>query len=953
MKNILSYTKKKIKFFVLMLGIFLILFSSKKTGEDSVKADGNGWLSIQSGDGYDNSNAHENAYLACLYDDTTNSFRTVVIHSGMELEYNRVSAFFPYDSMALSSGRYRLPIYNTVYYTGHLGTNGNEMSDISGDDFGGSHCLYFDKEGFHWLCLETCPAISETGVHNSDFLSSLSTDFKPIKEASAKYEVLAGKVYCYCASTFVTNTSVRPLTFPGVSDRDATTADINRAYAVSDAIGNDFMDALIFLNDGNTYTSFDDLYAMAYSLVTASSGVTITNQYGSVYSINYHHQPDDTGYLWKVDITCLDSNSQSMFDSNKRTFNYKIKKGYRDCSNTEKTETGSLNTLNLEGCDTDTTYITWEHFFVEAMVLYEQGITYANQTDLYSVTAFEDSILKTSRSLLNGLRSILDVFGMDELIFNLGQRSTNIYVFGLYKRSLSSSLSILFLIMSCIALSLYTISLIKLLIERQVASFSPSARVSIINGVKNILLSIAFTAFAWVFFRIVLMLNYRFVGIFQSMINGKTFVDSVGVYTTMAGVLFQYAILIITVYVNFIYIIRGIIVPMLFCASPMFIYAFSLGPKGVMVTKAWLKELLGNIFIQSVHAFVYGFIIFSSSGLRGIESVILCCSIIPLTSITKNIFGMGGDTLLKAGSSLTSTTSNLASAKIGMDAAEKAAKAQSIGSIVGNVASTVGTVAGAVVGGPAGAMAGNAIGSGLGGMAKGGGQMAAAKIQKEAGMKQLGLGAGTSFALMGEDGGAGSRISAEGSHRVQQSAYEQAAAIDTIGSSVSNGAYMLARSKMYSSVQNGGGNGSSQGNNTVGSYHALRSGTMSNGNYLRLNADNSLRVQDVNGRQFHTGQDYAGNFGTLMSAGGAGMNMPKTNINYSKNTMTTSRYYKQNTPEYIKLSNQMNEYPGGRNQWLKDNGMQIQDTKDGCKLSFNSNLTPSQQPQQNSPIMNS
>lgn len=933
------------------LGVFCIILSSKKDGSNISKAEDYWWsFRPQSGDGYDNSNAHENAYLACLYDDTTNSFRTVVIHSGMELEYNRVAAFFPYNSLSVdgeSSGLYRLPIYNTVYYTGHLGTNGNNIESLEESGSGGRHCLYFNENGFHWLCYEFEAKYSDTGVYNSDFLNSLSNEFRPIQEVNAEYELTFGKTYCALASSYVSNTSVRPLTFPGVSNRDATTADINRAYAVSDAIGKDFMDALTFLNDGNAYNGYDDLYAMAYTLVTASSGVTVTNQYGSSYMINYRSQPDSSGYLWQVDITCLDNNpNTNAFGSNKRTFNYKVKKGYRNCTNKDKTETGSQNNLNVAGCDSDTVYITWEHLFLEAIVLNEQGVTYANQTDLYSVTAFEDSILKTSRNLLNGLRSILDVFAMDELIFNLGQRSTDIYVFGLYKKALAPSLSILYLIISCIALSLYTISLIKLLIDRQVASFSPSARVSIVNGVKNILMALAFSAFAWVFFRIALMINYRFVGIFQSILNGKTFFDAVGVYTTMAGVLFQYVILIITVYVNFIYIIRGIIVPMLFCASPLFIYAFSLGAKGAMVTKAWIKELLGNIFIQSVHAFVYGFIIYSSAGMRGIESVILCCSIIPLTSITKNIFGMGGDTLLKAGSSLTSSASNLASTKIGMDVAEKAASAQISGSVLGSVAGGIGTVAGVAAApftGGASLIAGSAIGTAAGGAFRGGGQFAAAKIQKEAGMKQLGLGAGTSFALMGEDGGAGTRISAEGGHRVQQSSYEQAAAIDTIASSLSRGAGGIAYAK--TKFNSGGGSPVGNQNQRIGSFDALSHGTMSNGNYVKLQPDNSLMIQNVKGQKFSTSEGYANNFSKLMQAGGPGMNMPKMTINESNNTMTSSRFYRENTSEFVNLSKQMSEHPGGRNGWLKENGMQCENKKGGVNVSFVSQLKPYEQQQ--------
>lgn len=957
MKNILQYTKKKIMFFVIMLGIFCILFASKKQGTDKTKAAPvvskatSDLIHAPTGSGYDNSNAHENAYLACLYDDVTNSFRCVVIHSGMEIEYNRVSAFFPYDSMALygnaSSGRYRLPIYNTVYYTGQLGTNGNP--DQENEEQWDAHCIYFNDSGAHWMFGEHGLGVEGTGTYDWSFANNLSSEYYPISDYSKHYNEkfdtnVFGEMYAYSASKYVSNTSVRPLTFPGVSNRDASSADINRAYAVLDAIGSDFMDALIYLNDGYAYKDYSSLYSMSYALVTAQSGVNITNQYGSIYKVNYHAQPDDSGYLWQVDITCVDNNSSSTqaFESRTRTFNYKVKKGYRNCHSGEIMENGTPNNLNMAGCESDTEFVSWEHLFVEAMLLNEQGVTYANQTDLFSVSSFEDSVLRTTRNLLMGLRSILDVFGMDELIFNLGQRSTSIYVFGMYKSTWNTSLSILFLIMAAIALSLYTISLVKLLIERQVASFSPYARVSLINGVKNILISLAFTAFAWVFFRLILMINFRFVAIFQNMISGKTFLDAVGIYTTSAGILFQYVMLIITIYVNFIYILRGIIVPMLFCASPLFIYALSLGPKGAMVTKAWLKELLGNVFIQSVHAFVYGFIIFSSTGMRGIESVILCSTVIPLTSITKNIFGMGGDTLLKAGSSLTSATSNLASAKIGMDTAEKAAKAQATGNILGSVVGGIGTVAGAAFGGPAGAMAGSALGNGLGGLARGGGQLKAAKIQKEGGMKQLGLGAGTSLAMMGEDNGAGTHIAAEGSRNVQQSSYMQAAAYEQMADSLIGATSGMAGSALGNGATrggtaSGGGNSIPPKNQRLSTMDTYASGAYNSGAYYKTH-DGHMFTKTADNKSYVTDNSYTSRLGAITAGGSPHTKMTQRVDTDGNKYLATSAVYKAGTSDHARMSNMLASYPGGVKKYETDYGVKVNSSSDAMNISFNSSL---------------
>ena len=50
---------------------------------------------------------------------------------------------------------------------------------------------------------------------------------------------------------------------------------------------------------------------------------------------------------------------------------------------------------------------------------------------------------------------------------------------------------------------------------------------------------------------------------------------------------------------------------------------FSFGGVGKKVTLVWLKEFLGNVFIQTFHSLAYAFMISCSGGLRGIEALVV------------------------------------------------------------------------------------------------------------------------------------------------------------------------------------------------------------------------------------------------------------------------------------------------------------------------------------------
>lgn len=719
-----KYIKRKIILFVAVFCFFVIFFKPADT--NTVKAD----------------DSHENAYLCCFVDDSSNSFKTQVIYSGVEVEYTRVSCLFPNHCLDIYGLRdnndpYRVSIYNTDWQAISSGVNGEDDS------------VYWGKSQYD--------VYSHIDKETGKFV------FDSIMEDKNPNQIKLDDINFTCSK--VPSDASRPLTFPA-SNRTATSADINRAYAVDDVISSDFMNALIFINDGEGFSSPEELLHTAYLLVTSDTNQKIVNSKGRVFSISYEHPTEHDqksgNTVYKATITRLYCAENNYEKSKSAEFNYMVKKGYRNCTKDTVFENGQKNNLNLNDCEKDTEYISWEHLYLEASVLYAEGITFSNQADLYSLSSFENSIVKLTRNLLTGIRGILQLYSFEDCVFNSEVRGSRAFVFGVYRESWSNNISMLYLLMSAISLSLITIALIKLFTQRQMAVFSPSLRVSLLEGIKDVIISIFFIAFAWLVFKLLMMLNYRFVDIFGRLVEGKSISDNAGVYSTLAALIYQFAFFVLCIYVNWVYILRGIMVPMLLGSSPLFIYMFTMGSKGKKITGTWFRELVGNIFLQSVHAFVYGFIIISTAGLRGIESIILLASFIPITSAIKSMLGIGGDVLLKA-------ASNMTTASVGAAASMLRASGEAVGNVVG------GTSRGGVNGGPVNVRP-NSLSAGR--------QVLGGAIKTTTGAAGMGLGAGLSVALGGESGAAaitGSTAFHSGASQLGRGVSDMASGVKTTG----------------------------------------------------------------------------------------------------------------------------------------------------------------------------
>lgn len=616
-----KYIKSKLLFFLILTGISFCFFKLLGTTE-----------------------ARDNAYLASFIDEDSCMYKFQVIYSGSEVELARISAFLNEDSMLTQNGRISI-LGNFVQNS--VKTDNNSMVTPKDGAPGTAEVADYELA----VSVNSDPDRDKTGHFNFKIYDKLGNQSYDVKSFDfTKFDKEFEK------------TKAKPMTFPFDSTYNASTSDINRAYKVMDTICNDFTEALLFINSGKSYTSVDSLIEAAYYLVTAGSdsyggSAVIQNEYGNKFMINYNSSQKTSNGGLNNQVTITEVSSKSS-DNRSRTFTWRCKKGYKGYEKGDQLEDGESNTLTISDSanEHDTEYITWEHLFIEAGLLYAEGISYSNAADLFTTDALESSFVSFTRNVLGQLRGLLQLYEMEDCVFNSGVRGSRAFVYGAYLNNWTSGISSMFFIFVAVALAIVVIPVINLFVKKQFATISATARFSLLEGIRDLIVAVIGITFAWVILKLLLLLNYEFVDIWREFVGTKKMSDSGGGYATFGAILYQFIYFFISIYVNIVYILRQFFIPALMIISPICILAFGFGPKGKMVCGNWMKQLVGVIFIQSFHALVYGFIVANSVGLRGIESLLTCASFIPLTTIISNTFGISPSDMLRQAASTTNTT---------------------------------------------------------------------------------------------------------------------------------------------------------------------------------------------------------------------------------------------------------------------------------------------------------
>ncbi|KAA6446990.1 type IV secretion system protein [Bacillus swezeyi] len=148
--------------------------------------------------------------------------------------------------------------------------------------------------------------------------------------------------------------------------------------------------------------------------------------------------------------------------------------------------------------------------------------------------------------------------------------------------------------------------------------------------------------------------NYTIVGLFDAAKDGELIKISDEIKNNndvLGNLIIQLCLLGLAIWANFYYMMRKLTLMIFMILGPLMV-GFYLIPQTKLITLGWIKELIGTIFVQSIHAILFWIVSLMAVSSSGIEAVILYVVFIPTAEALRSLFGLGGQThnnLSKAG----------------------------------------------------------------------------------------------------------------------------------------------------------------------------------------------------------------------------------------------------------------------------------------------------------------
>ena len=286
--------------------------------------------------------------------------------------------------------------------------------------------------------------------------------------------------------------------------------------------------------------------------------------------------------------------------------------------------------------------MTWRMLVLQGNFNYDNGTSYSSITNISAPSEFESLLTSLMNAIVNQIRTFLGLYSLDELMTNNGQRDA-LYNLGMFPNTWTDSAILVHIICQMIAWALIGFSIVKMLWKKQLSTMNVSEKISLQEGIKNLILCGMLLGSFTLVFNFLARLNYRLVDLFTASTTSVNLSTAAGASSTFGGVLVSLLVLGLTIYFNFYYIVRAVQLAILYGIAPLCIYTLSLGGKVAGTFTTFMKELLGNLFTQSIHALCIAFFsnVFISGNTRAFEQIVIMYSFIPIGNfIRKKVFGL-------------------------------------------------------------------------------------------------------------------------------------------------------------------------------------------------------------------------------------------------------------------------------------------------------------------------
>ncbi|TCK01324.1 UNVERIFIED_ORG: type IV secretory pathway VirB6-like protein [Anoxybacillus amylolyticus] len=430
-----------------------------------------------------------------------------------------------------------------------------------------------------------------------------------------------------------------PFTFPAKEvgglfstkeKNNAAKKDVERAYFIKETLIPGLNDALRVLNGGKPFRSVEELMNKGNLL---SKGGRIGD-----YQVTYGKRASYSQDKPKLDKRTGISSSDYVVIRNVKNpkeeyeFVYRVPKGYSQKGSWDN----DLYSKDLKG---DADYITWHMLMYQAHYAYiAKGWTTKDVNEINRAGALEEAIVDLFENTFNTIRDLLGLYNLDELVFNDGIRGSALWQYGAIPKSWEDNVVTYHWVFQGLAWSLIAFAIVKQLIQKNLSTINPVMRVSLMESIQNLIVAGFLLASIFPLVNLLLYLNAKLVDVFAAL--APDFRDLSGMHNysnLLGGILIQFFYFFISLYLNALYVIRSISISLLIVAGPLFVLSLALGPKWSPLFGTWMRELAGNIFVQSFHAFMFSFFTVLTFSTRGIESLIVYFSVIPLTEFFRRL----------------------------------------------------------------------------------------------------------------------------------------------------------------------------------------------------------------------------------------------------------------------------------------------------------------------------
>lgn len=321
---------------------------------------------------------------------------------------------------------------------------------------------------------------------------------------------------------------------------------------------------------------------------------------------------------------------------------WSVSKGY---GSGQRLEDVVKNSTYAKVVGQDADFLSWQHIVMQGTYnSFVKGIEYAGAEELNQPNMVEKMLAGLLSGIQNQIQSILGLYTLPEMMLNRGTYEIKNWR-GIMPNKLAEVADFVHIFVQVIAWFLISGAFVKLLMLRNLAAINTRMRIDLKEGFMDLIVA-GFALIMFIpIFKTTVILNDGLVQFFGGISsNADAFGTASGTNSGMIGaILVSFVFLFMTIYMNIIYIMRGITIAALYAFAPLFIVSIAYGGKYKQLFSNFAKELVSAIFMQSIHAGLLG--LYATAFATGIGNtlytMVLTASFIPVTKMFKSsILGM-------------------------------------------------------------------------------------------------------------------------------------------------------------------------------------------------------------------------------------------------------------------------------------------------------------------------